>query len=72
MVTIITEEEFRKNHKTKEELIDIAKNNNGICIEGMEFTISYIPEIDLFQITYLDESIDNSIADYYYIIDHFK
>lgn len=72
MFTVITEEEFRKNHKTKEELIEIAKANNGTCIEGMRFTIFYIPEVDLFQITYLDENIDSSIVDYYYIADHFR
>lgn len=72
MSNIISEKDFKNKYFTKEELIDIAKNNNGICIEDINYTISYMPDINKFKIEYADHNLKSYIVDYFYIVDHFR
>jgi len=69
---IINDLEFKMRVYSREQLIDIANHNNGICIETMDYTISYMLDIDRFKITYTNPDLKDCIVDYYYLIDHFR
>ena len=68
----LTGKEFAGKTISKEELINIAKHNDGICIEDMNYTISYNELDNKFKIEYANPDIGTCITDYFYILDHFK
>lgn len=68
----LTANQFREKYYTKEELIKIAKNNNSVCIDDINYTISYIADKDKFQIVYSNPDIMDYMVDYFYIMDHFR
>ena len=72
MTSVLTGHDFKKKHISRNELIKIAENNDGICIEDMNYTISYIPLSDKFKIEYTNPDIGTCIVDYFYILDHFR
>ena len=69
---IINDLEFKLRVYSREQLIMIAEQNNGICIENINYTISYMPDIDKFKVSYTNPDLKDCIVDYYYLIDHFR
>ena len=68
----LTANQFREKYYTKEELIKIAKQNNSVCIDDINYTVSYIADYDKFQIVYSNPDIMDYMVDYFYIMDHFR
>ena len=68
----LTANQFREKYYTKEELIKIAKQNNDVCIDDINYTITYIPDKDRFQVIYSNSDIIDYMVDYFYLIDHFR
>lgn len=68
----LTANQFREKYYTKEELIKIAKQNNSVCIDDINYTISYITDKDKFQVVYSNPDIMEYLVDYFYIMDHFR
>lgn len=68
----LTANQFREKYYTKEELIKIAKQNNSVCIDDINYTISYITDKDKFQVVYSNPDIMEYMVDYFYIMDHFR
>lgn len=68
----LTANQFREKYYTKEELIKIAKQNNSVCIDDINYTISYITDKDKFQVVYSNPDIMEYMVDYFYLIDHFR
>lgn len=68
----LTANQFREKYYTKEELIKIAKQNNSVCIDDINYTISYISDKDKFQVIYSNPDIMDYMVDYFYLIDHFR
>ena len=68
----LTANQFREKYYTKEELIKIAKQNNSVCIDDINYTVSYIVDKDKFQVVYSNPDIMEYMVDYFYIMDHFR
>lgn len=68
----LTANQFREKYYTKEELIKIAKQNNSVCIDDINYTVSYIADKDKFQVVYSNSDIIDYTVDYFYIMDHFR